>query len=151
MTDAQKVLENTIERCRERDIIIPTYEEMAHPEKVPKGIKKELGNIGLWDLHSRNLFRITWKNNPVEFGGGFGGANCLEIPPELSGVRARILILIGGTAVFGGVLPVEMLMECHKGYSSRSPIHRITRAVLPFLVLVSMPATIWGNGPTRSS
>ena len=36
MNDPKKVLENTIERCRERDIIIPTYEEMVHPEKIPK-------------------------------------------------------------------------------------------------------------------
>ena len=95
MKDSKKVLENTIKRCRERNIIIPTYEEMAHPEKIPQGIKDELKNIGLWDLHSRNLFRITWKNEPVKFGGGFGGVNFMEIPPELSGVKARIIILIG--------------------------------------------------------
>lgn len=95
MKDTQKVLENTIKRCRERDIIIPTYEEMAHPEKVLEGIKEELGNIGLWDLHARNLFRLSWKNEPVEFGGGFGGVNFIEIPSELSGVKARIMILIG--------------------------------------------------------
>jgi len=95
MHDSNEVLENTVKRCRERDIIIPTYEEMAHPEKVPQGIKEELKKIGLWDLHSRNLFRITWKNEPVEFGGGFGGVNAMEIPGELSGVKARILILIG--------------------------------------------------------
>jgi len=95
MKDARKVLENTIKRCQERDIIIPTYEEMAHPEKIPQGIKEELGNIGLWDLHSRNLFRITWKNEPVKSGGGFGDVNYLEIPKELTGVKARIIMLIG--------------------------------------------------------
>jgi len=93
--DKEKVLKNTIQRCRERDIIIPTYEEMSHPEKVPQGIKDELSNIGLWDLHPRNLFRITWKNEPVKFGGGYGGVNYVEIPHELSGVKARIFILIG--------------------------------------------------------
>ncbi len=93
--DKERVLENTIKRCRERDIIIPTYEEMRHPEKIPQGIKEELRKIGLWDLHPRNLFRITWKNEPVKFGGDFGNVNYLEIPPELSGVEARIIILIG--------------------------------------------------------
>jgi len=38
MRESKKVLENTIKRCREKDIIIPNYEEMAHPEKVPKEI-----------------------------------------------------------------------------------------------------------------
>lgn len=95
MSDTKIVLENTINRCRERNIIIPTYEEMAYPTKIPHGIRAELRNIGLWDLHSRNLFRLTWKNEPVTSGGGFGGVNHLEIPPELSGVKARILMLIG--------------------------------------------------------
>ena len=95
MRDKKKVLENTIKRCRERNIIIPTYEEMRHPETIPLGIKQELKNIGLWDLYSRNLFRITWKNEPVKFGGGFGDVNYVEIPHEISGVKPRILMLIG--------------------------------------------------------
>jgi len=95
MREPKKVLENTIKRCREKDIVIPTYEEMAHPEKIPHGIKEELQNIGLWDLHSRNLFRITWKNEPVKSGGGFGDVNYMEIPKELTGIKARIIMLIG--------------------------------------------------------
>ncbi len=91
----EEVLEKTIRRARERNIIIPTYEEMRDPEKVPEGIKEELKHIGLWDLNPRNLFRITWKNEPVKFGGGFDGVNYVEIPKELSGVDARILVLIG--------------------------------------------------------
>ena len=95
MKDQELVLENAVKRCRERDIIIPTYEQMAHPEKIPKGIQDELKNIGLWDLHPRNLFRITWKNEPVKFGGGFSEVNYIEIPRQLTGVHARILMLIG--------------------------------------------------------
>lgn len=93
--ESQEVLRRTIERCRERDIIIPTYAEMADPALVPEGIRRELAAIGLWDLHPRNLFRITWKNEPVETGGAFGGVNYLEFPPELTGVPARILMLLG--------------------------------------------------------
>ena len=29
MKNPKKVLENTVKRCRERDIIIPTYEELS--------------------------------------------------------------------------------------------------------------------------
>jgi cysteine synthase A len=96
MPSKEQILENTVKRCRERDIIIPTYEEMRDPDKIPRGIREELKiGIGLWDLHSRNLFRITWKNEPVKQGGGFGGVNYLEIPRELSGVKARIIVLLG--------------------------------------------------------
>lgn len=90
-----KSIQNAIRRCRERDIIIPTYEQMRNPDKIPEGIRNELKKIGLWDLHSRNLFRITWKNEPVEYGGGFGKVNYLVIPKEISGVRAQIVVLLG--------------------------------------------------------
>jgi len=95
MRTPEEVLENTIRRCRERDIIIPTYREMVDPASVPDGIRAELRDIGLWDLNPRNLFRITWKNEPVETGGGFGGVNFVELPRELTGVQARIFMLVG--------------------------------------------------------
>ena len=95
MKDTKEILENTINRCREKNIIIPTYEQMTYPERIPQGIRDELKDIGLWDLHPRNLFRITWKNEPVEAGGGFGIPNYMEIPREITGVDARILTLVG--------------------------------------------------------
>jgi len=95
MKNPEKVLENTIQRCRERDIIIPTYREMADPTLIPEGIRGELRDIGLWDLNPRNLFRISWKNEPVASGGGFDGVNFIELPSELTGVDARILMLVG--------------------------------------------------------
>ncbi len=95
MKNREKVLENTISRCKEKHIIIPTYKQMKNPELIPDKIKDKLKNIGLWDLNSLNLFRITWKNEPVKFGGGFGNVNFLELPPELTGVKARIIVLIG--------------------------------------------------------
>lgn len=88
-------LEHAVERARERDIIIPTFEQQKHPELIPDRIKKELREIGLWDITPRNLFRITWKNEPVPEGGQFGGVNYIEIPPELTGVEARIIALVG--------------------------------------------------------
>ncbi len=68
---------------------------MRDPQSIPDKIKEKLKTIGLWDLNSLNLFRITWKNEPREHGGGFGGVNYLELPPELTGVEARIIMLLG--------------------------------------------------------
>ena len=93
--DKEAVLKNTVQRCIEKSIIIPTYAQMRNPELVPEKIKEELKHIGLWDLHPYNLFRLTWKNEPVETGGGFGKVNYIELPPELTGVKARIVVLIG--------------------------------------------------------
>lgn len=95
MDSRNAILNRTIQRCRERNIIIPTFEEMACPVKMPSPILEELPSIGLWDIHPRNLFRITWKNEPIPSGGGFGGVNFLEIPSTLTGVPARIVFLLG--------------------------------------------------------
>ncbi len=84
-----------IERFRERGIILPTFAQMRNPELIPHDIKNRLRNTGLWELNPLNLFRITWKNEPVETGGGFGKVNFLELPSELTGVKARIVLLIG--------------------------------------------------------
>jgi cysteine synthase len=68
---------------------------MKDPTKIPASVKEELRSVGLWDLHPRNLFRITWHNDPKPSGGGFGGVNFLELPSSLTGVRARILVMVG--------------------------------------------------------
>ena len=84
-----------VQRARERNIVIPTFTQMKEPSKVPARVKAELARIGLWDVAPRNLFRITWHNQPKESGGGFGGVNYLELPSSLTGVAARIIVLVG--------------------------------------------------------
>ena len=88
-------LKKAITRARERGVIIPTFEQMQNPESIPKKTTERLKGIGLWDVNPSNLFRITWKNEPVHKGGGFGGVNILELPGELTGVDARIIGLVG--------------------------------------------------------
>ncbi len=88
-------LERTVKRARDRNIIIPTFEQMRDPSRVPDKIKEELKDIGLWDLHPRNLFRITWHNEPKPSGGLFGGLNYMEFPESLTGTPARIIALEG--------------------------------------------------------
>jgi cysteine synthase A len=95
LTNNETQLERTVQRVRERGIIVPTFKQMREPSLIPDAIKMSLREVGLWDLHPLNLFRITWKNEPVKHGGGYDGVNYLEIPSEITGVRARILALVG--------------------------------------------------------
>jgi len=84
-----------IQRARERKIVIPTFAQMKDPAKIPAKVKEQLKGVGLWDVDPRNLFRITWHNEPKVKGGGFGGSNYLELPSSLTGVPARIIVLVG--------------------------------------------------------
>lgn len=88
-----EVVKRTAKRCKERGIIIPTFAQMRHPETAPEAIKARLKHVGLWDIDPANLFRITWKNNPET--GLFGGPNYVEIPQAITGVKARIIGLVG--------------------------------------------------------
>lgn len=89
------VLQSAVNRFRERNIILPTFEQQRNPELIPDIIKDRLKGVGLWEINPLNLFRITWKNEPKETGGLYGKVNYIELPKELTGVDARIVLLVG--------------------------------------------------------
>lgn len=92
---SHEVLKKAVDHYREKGIILPTFAQMSNPELIPGAIRDRLKRIGLWELHPLNLFRITWKNEPVEKGGGFGRPNFIELPPKLTGIDARIIVMLG--------------------------------------------------------
>ncbi|MCK4988656.1 MAG: pyridoxal-phosphate dependent enzyme, partial [Desulfobacterales bacterium] len=95
LTIVSEGLQRAIKRARERSIIIPTFKQQKDPGRIPGAIVSRLKNIGLWDIDPLNLFRISWHNEPVAHGGGFGDVNFVEFPKELTGVDARIVAVIG--------------------------------------------------------
>ena len=117
-----KVIKKTAALCRKRGIIIPTFAQMRDPGTVSPSIRKRLKKVGMWDVDPLNLFRITWKNDVTT--GLYGRVNALEIPPEISGVRARIIGLVGKHfptgahkvgAAFGCLVPRLMSGEFDPG------------------------------------
>ena len=89
----RQVLARSIQRAKERNIVLPTFAQQKDPRKVPAKILEKLKGLGLWDIDPLNLFRITWKNDPKT--GGFGEGNWVEFPKEITGVDARIVGLVG--------------------------------------------------------
>jgi cysteine synthase len=91
----KEVLLKAAKIFKEKGIILPTFAQLKNPDLIPGEIKDKLKNIGLWDLHPLNLFRITWKNEPKESGGLYGGVNYIELPKSLTGIDAKVIVLIG--------------------------------------------------------
>jgi cysteine synthase len=91
----EKVRAKNIERCREKGVLLPTFKEMLNPSTVSEDIKTKLSKTGLWDIDPVNLYRITWHNEPKAKDGKFGNVNFVEVPHEISGVKARIIALAG--------------------------------------------------------
>ena len=95
LTLDSQTLDKNIAYCREKGITLPTFEMMRNPDKVPQKVKEQLKKTGLWDLHSANLYRITWQNEAKESGGLYAGVNHIVLPPELTGCKASIIMLTG--------------------------------------------------------
>ena len=95
LTVVPEALERAVKRARERSILIPTFKQQKDPGRIPEAIVSGLKKVGLWDIDPLNLFRITWHNEPVAHGGGFGDVNFVEFPKALTGVDARIVSVIG--------------------------------------------------------
>ncbi len=89
----EEIIKITAQRCRERNIRIPTFAEQKNPDSIPESVKKRLPSVGLWDFDPINLHRITWKNDVKT--GLFGGVNHLEFPTSITGVKARVIGLVG--------------------------------------------------------
>src|SRR5512136_1592735 len=88
-------LARALQRARERQVVIPKLKQQRNPTLITPDITAKLRTVGLWDVNPLNLFRITWHNQPVAQGGGFGDVNYMELPSSLTGVEARIIVLVG--------------------------------------------------------
>ena len=110
----KKVLESNIREARKNGIVLPTIAQLKDPSLIPDTIKAQLKNVGMQEFSPLNLFRITWKNEPVEAGGTYGKPNIIELPSSLTGVKARIFCLVGKYFPTG----------CHKVGADRKSVVR---------------------------
>jgi len=89
----QAVLKKTAELCRKRNIVIPTFAQMRDPSLIPAKIKNDLKKVALKDINPLNLFRINWHNDHET--GLYGGVNYLELPEAVTGIKARVIGIVG--------------------------------------------------------
>lgn len=89
----EEYLSKTIERCKQKEIILPTFNQLKQPLTIPKEVQDKLENVDIQASHPLNLFRINWCNDPNTR--RIGDINYLEIPEEITGVKARIIGLVG--------------------------------------------------------
>ncbi len=89
-------LNSAVEVCKTHNVIFPTFKMLDNPDLIPDKIKQELKNVAIEDVNPFNLFRISWYNEPLEKGGLYNQVpNYIEIPPEISGIKSPIIMLLG--------------------------------------------------------
>ena len=86
--------ERTIGHFREAGVELPTFEQLAEPEKIPERLRRSLANVDPDDAHPLNLFRIHW-NNAADRRSTVDVPDHIVLPPELTGVDASIVVALG--------------------------------------------------------
>lgn len=87
------VYDRTVERFRQRKIVLPTFAELTEPATIPPAVSSALFGVGPDDADPLNLFRVHWHND----GARTGFVELPEhvvLPDELTGTPARIVVLL---------------------------------------------------------
>ncbi len=88
------LLSATQARFRDLRIALPTFSQLAEPDSIPANIQAALADVGPDDPHPLNLFRCHWYN-AADRTGRQSLPGTIELPFELTGVRARIVLALG--------------------------------------------------------
>ncbi len=96
----QESYDNAITRFRETNIVLPTFSQLRTPSTIPKTIQDQLKGIDKDAPDARNLFRVHWYNEHADGPGENRPGQVevpthIELPSELTGVDARIVLAFG--------------------------------------------------------
>jgi cysteine synthase A len=87
-------LGRVIERFRHAGVVLPTFSQLADPGKIPERIRDALASVDPDAAHPLNLFRVHWYNGADRRQQVTMPEHVL-LPPELTGVDARIAVALG--------------------------------------------------------
>lgn len=90
----QESYEHSIQRFRGARIILPTFAQLANPSTTPLEIQQALTEVDPNIAHPLNLFRVHWYNSWGETQWAKVPEH-IELPSELTGVGARIVMVFG--------------------------------------------------------
>jgi cysteine synthase A len=88
------VYDRTVGRFKQANIVLPTFAQLAEPAKIPDRVRAALTEVGPDEPHPLNLFRVHWYNDAARTG-QVDVPQHIELPSELTGVDARIVVALG--------------------------------------------------------
>ena len=89
-----QVLERAVARFREARVALPTFAQLADPDRIPGAVAARLADIGPDSADPLNLFRVHWFNDAARTG-RVAVPEHVVLPRELTGVDARIVVALG--------------------------------------------------------
>ncbi len=88
------IYDNTVERFRAQQIALPTFAELRDPSTIGEARLRALDGVDRNEPDARNLFRVHWFGR-LDGSGPHAVPDHVELPPELTGVDARIVLTLG--------------------------------------------------------
>ncbi len=100
-SDGQTAYDHAVERFRAQGILLPTFAQLRDPSTIPAAVADRLATVDKDAADPANLFRVHWHNGHADDPAGPNHPAVvevpehLELPPELTGVDARIVVALG--------------------------------------------------------
>ena len=88
------VLDRTAARLGQAGVLLPTIAQLKDPTTIPAAIRAGLADIDPDAANALNLFRVHWFNSS-DRKSFVALPDYVELPPELTGVKARIVLALG--------------------------------------------------------
>ncbi|MDZ5695694.1 pyridoxal-phosphate dependent enzyme [Chelativorans sp. M5D2P16] len=90
----QAAYDNVVAQLKDKGVRLPRIAELADPSTIAPEIVSDLHAVDPDAADARNLFRVHWYNDAGRKGFADTPAH-LVLPPELTGVRATIIVAVG--------------------------------------------------------
>jgi cysteine synthase A len=90
----EAIRDRAAERCRQQRIVLPTFAQLADPDRIPAPTRARLETVDPDAADPRNLFRVHWFNDASRAGRA-AVPDHLVLPRELTGVEAPIVVALG--------------------------------------------------------
>jgi cysteine synthase len=89
------VYQHSVKRFAEEGIALPTFAQLTDPSTIPAAIQAALEKVDPNGKDPRNLWRVHWYNRADDPSRFTDVPEHLVLPPELTGVEAPIVALLG--------------------------------------------------------
>ena len=85
-----EALEHSIARCRERNVVLPTFAQLSDPRLIDASLTKGVDKNA---PDARNLFRVHWYNDMS--GNRVAVPDHIVLPSSLTGIESPIIVMFG--------------------------------------------------------
>ncbi len=106
----EATLQASVERFRERGIVLPTFAELADPSRIPAD---RAGDADPQGPDARNLWRVHWFND--KDGNRVDVPEHVVLPTELTGIASPVVV------VFGNRFPMITAHKVLAAYACLAP------------------------------